>query len=279
MSIFSFFKKKQPEFQYNPLEVTADASENILISQPHNDLEFVDSSNAIYATVPIQLAKDVPIVTRNIVESQGKKFTFPLCPGMWDYSRMGYIMSAWTDFKIKANKAGVAFVVGGANRSSIFPPPFKMGTDISDGLFKFEGVVENVYNFQSPWRIFANTKNISCLLLPAYFHTDPEILENLYIYPGVVDYDRFRVVNMIASVKKKSTIHIKAGEPLLHIIPLFNDKIVCGYGPPTPEQEAELRYDPTMHTNHFYRKKMQPRKKDSDFALQNPQENKEEQSE
>lgn len=276
MSIFSFFKKKPKfEFQYDPNETVSDEQQsNSFVSTPQNDLDFVDISNTIYATVPIRLAKDVPIVSREILESQGKKFTFPLCPGMWDLSRMGYIMSAWTDFKIKANKAGVVFVVGGGGKTAPFPPPYAMGTDITDGLIRYDGVSPNVYNFQSPWRIFANTKNISCMLLPAWFHMDPEILENLYIHPGVVDYDRFRVVNIIASIKKKCTIHIKAGEPLLHIIPMFNEKIVCGYGPPTSEQEAEIRYDPTMHTNHFYRKKMQTKKEG--FDLQTPEETKQE---
>ena len=267
MSIFSFFKRKPKfEFQYDPNESISEEYNNSFVSAKENDLEFVDASNTIYATIPFRLAKDVPVVSRDILESQGKKFTFPICPGMWDLARMGYLMSAWTDFKIKANKAGVAFLVGGNGKDTPFPPPMPMGTDISDGLIKFDGVPENVYNFQSPWRVFSKTKNISCILLPAWFHTNPEILENLHIYPGVVDYDKFRAINVIASVKRKCTIHIKAGEPLLHVIPMFNERIVCGYGPPTPEQEAEVRYDPNMHTSHFYRKKMQVKK---EFGLQN----------
>lgn len=268
MSIFSFFKKK-PQFQYNPNDINhVEANDyNSISSVKLNDLEFVDTSNSIYATVPISLAKDVPVVSRNYVEKLGKKFTFPICPGMWDYARMGYIMHAWTDFHIKANKAGIVFVTGGNGRSAPFAAPFPMGTDVSEGLLEFNGVPINVYNFYSPWKVFSNTKNISCLTLPAWFHTNPKILENLHIYSGVVDYDRFRPMNVIASIKNKCTIHIKAGEPLMHIIPFFNEKISCGYGPPKPEQEAECRYDPTVHTSHYYRKKHQT-KKDSNYKLQ-----------
>ena len=89
---------------------------------------------------------------------------------------------------------------------------------------------------------------------------NPQILDKLYFYPGVVDYDKFRTINPIVSVTKKCQLTIPVGEPLLHVIPLFNDKIVCGYGPPTPEQQGELVYDPTVHTNHFYRKKYQVKK-------------------
>lgn len=272
MSIFSFFRKKQ-QFQYNPNEAVQEVVESAEYSSMNvNDLEFVDTSNSIFATVPIQLAKDVPVVTRKIVEDKGNKFTFPLCPGMWDFSRMGYILPAWTDFHIKSNKAGVAVVVGGGGKPTPFMTPFSMDTSISDGLIEYKGVSDNVYNFASPWRVFSNTKNISCLLLPAWYHTKKEILDNLYFYPGVVDYDRFRALNVIVSVMNKCTLTIKAGEPLLHIIPFFNERIVCGYGPPTPAQSAETNYDPVTHTNHFYRKKQQVKK---DYKLNEPENNEE----
>lgn len=272
MSIFSFFKKKQ-EFQYNPNDTVQELVESTRYTSNNlNDLEFVDITNSIFATVPIQLAKDVPVSTREVVEKKGNKFTFPLCPGMWDYARMGYILPAWTDMHIKANKAGAAIVLGGGGKTTPFSNPYAMDPSIAEGLVSYNGVLENVYNFASPWRVFSNTKNISCLLLPAWFHARKEILDNIYFYPGVVDYDRFRAMNVIVSIMNKCTLTIKAGEPLLHIIPMYNEKIVCGYGPPTPAQTAESKYDPTVHTNHFYRKKQQVKK---DYKLNEPENNEE----
>lgn len=272
MSIFSFFRKKKIEFQYDPSEYQS--QDGIIESSSHssaqvNDLEFVDTTNSIFATVPIQLAKDVPVVSREILEKQGKKFTLPLCPGMWDYARMGYILPAWTDFHIKGNKAGVAIVLGGAGRGTPFRQPHPMDTQIGGGLFKFEGVEENAFNFASPWKVFSKTKNISCLLLPAWFHSKTEMLENMYVYPGIVDYDRFRTINLIAAIRKKCSFTIRAGDPLLHVIPMFNEKIVCGYGPPTPEQAAESNYDPVVHVSQYYRKKLQVKK---EYGLSAPAE-------
>mgnify|MGYP006286359427 CR=1 FL=1 len=275
MSIFSFFRKK-PQFQYNPNEVVEEVVESTQYSSSKsNDLEFVDLTNTIFATVPIQLAKDVPISSRELIEKKGNKFTFPLCPGMWDFARMGYILPAWTDFHIKANKAGVAIVLGGGGKTTPFLSPFQMDTSISDEFVEYNGVSDNVYNFASPWRVFSNTKNISCLLLPAWYHARKEILDNMYFYPGVVDYDRFRALNVIVSVMNKCTLHIKAGEPLLHIIPFFNERIVCGYGPPTPAQAAESNYDPVTHTSHFYRKKHQVKKDYKLEEIESQEENKE----
>jgi len=276
MSIFSFFTKKKPEFQYDPTQGASDGEvieSTSISSRGINDLEFVDLTNTIFATIPIQLAKDVPVASREIVEKRNKKFTFPLCPGMWDYARIGYILPAWTDFHIKANKAGVAIVVGGGGKTTPFRDPYPMDTQIGEGFFQFENVAENAYNFSSPWKVFSNTKNISCLLLPAWYHAKPEMLENMYIYPGIVDYDKFRTINVIAAVKKKCTFTIKAGDPFLHVIPIFNERITCGYGPPSPEQLAEGSYDPMIHTSQFYRKKYQVKK---DYQL-NESETEEEQ--
>lgn len=269
MSLFSFFKKKKIEFQY---ESQGQTVQNNNANKIVNDLEFVDISKSIFATIPVQLAKDVDVHSRKVLEDKNQKFTFPLCPGIWDYSRMGYIIPAWTDIHIKANKAGSVILIGGNNKPTPFTNPYVMETHLMDGLFKFEGTPANAWNLPSPWRIFTNKKNISALVIPAVFHSKPEILENLYIVPGVVDYDNFHVVNFIFSIRKKCQFTIKAGEPLLHFIPFLNSDIICGYGPPTQEQEAASLYDPVVHENHFYRKKQQIKKS---FELNELQDNKE----
>lgn len=255
MSWFSFLKKRKIEFQYESQNNTT--QNNAL---PANDLEFIDASKSIFATIPIRLAKDVDVYSRKILEERNQKFTFPLCPGIWDYSRMGYIIPAWTDIQIKANKAGCVVKIGGNNKSTPFTEPQIMDTTILDGMFRFENTPANAWNVPSPWKIFTNKKNISAFVIPAIYHTNPEILDNLYIVPGIVDYDDFHIVNFIFAVKKKCQIKIKAGEPLLHFIPFVNSDIVCGYGPPNPEQEAKSFYDPVVHETHFYRKKQQIKK-------------------
>jgi len=257
MSWFSFFKRNKTTFQHDSQQNHEDV---VMSSAPVNDLEFVDISKTIFATNPVQLAKDVDVYSRSIVEAKGKKFTFPLCPGIWDYSRMGYIIPAWTDIRIKANKAGSIVLIGGNNKSTPFSNPYPMDFNIIDGYVNFNGTIPNAWNIPSPWKIFTKRKNISALLLPAFYHSSPEIFENLYIVPGVVDYDSFHVMNFICAIKNKCELTIRAGEPLLHFIPFVNSDIVCGYGPTSPEQEAECNYDPVVHQKQFYRKKQQIKK-------------------
>jgi hypothetical protein len=270
MSIFDFFKRKKyneydnESFLEQEIDLITSGSDTIEEESSGTDLEFIDASGLLYANLPIQLAKDVPVSSKNAVESTNKKFTFPLCPGMFDYSQVGYIMPAWVDFHIIANKAGVRAYAGGVNknkRGAHFKDPAFMGPDIVEGLFKLQDDIPlQPLNFNSPWKIFSKKKSISALMLPAFYHTSAEILENLYIYPGIVDYDKFHTANVICAVKRKCNFVIKAGEPLLHIIPFINSDITCGYGPATEEQKSQIDYDPKIYQNQYYRKHHQIKK-------------------
>lgn len=272
MKLFNFFKKT---LNNSVSELDADlqseidsiSNTGVIRSENNkNQLEFVDSSKLVFASLPIQLAKDVPVNSKKMHDDNDEKFRFPICPGTFDYSRLGYILPSWSDFHIKVNKAGCRIVVGG-NRKSPFKPAHPMDPSIVKGLFKLhDGINLQPYNLNSPWNIFCNDKDISALLVPAWYHSDPEFLDNFYIYPGIVDYGTFHVMNVIFSPRRKCEYTIKAGDPLLHIIPFYNKPIVCGYGPPTIEQESLLKYDHTFHENNFYRKNHMVKK---NFKLNN----------
>lgn len=254
MSILGWFKKRSVESEIEQ-EIDEIVGNKIKPTLNKKQLEFIDTSELLFATLPIQLAKDVPINSRKVVEGAGNKFTFPYCPGMFDYSRMGYILPAWADFKFKANKAGVVALTGDKKRGSTFKSPFPMESHIVEGLFKlYDGIPLKPFNMNSPWKVFCHDKDISALLLPAWYHADPEFLDNFYVYPGVVDYQSFHTMNVILAAKRKCQYTIKAGDPLLQIIPFYNKNIICGYGPPTLEQKSQAAYDPKMHENQFYRK-------------------------
>lgn len=269
MSIFNFFRKKKYEDEFNnETEINKVSNQQVIELEKTTQLEFIDSSELVFDSLPITMAKDVPVNSRKIVEDKGEKFVFPLCPGMFDYSKLGYILPAWSDFHFKANKAGVVGIIGGNNKTSPFREPSKMNKDIVEGLFKIEDNIPLVpFNLNSPWKVFSYDKNISALLLPAWFHSDPELLDKFYIYPGIVDYDTFHVMNVILAARKKCEYTIKAGDPLLHIIPIYNKDIRCGYGPPTIEQKSKINYDPKIHETQFYRKNHNAKK---NYKLEEP---------
>jgi len=229
VKLFNFLKKKTPEF------------------------EFIDVSRQTYHRLPVQRAQDVtPKSKANQIEKYGV-FKFPHCPGIIDYSRLGYIIPAWVDMKIFANKAGVIGEIGSAIRGDRgFRPPINMDASIVDGFFTPEdGVPLTVIKFECPWYI-RTSKNISALCLPPLYHAT--WLDDLHLWSGSVDYEKFSVTNFICSPKRKCNVHIKAGEPLLHIIPFYGKDIVAGYGPGTDAQVDYTKNEAYGDTPQFYRK-------------------------
>jgi hypothetical protein len=229
------------------------------------DFKFAEvSDGVVYPHYPPILAKDL----KPLKEHQEKKYgeyKFPGCPGMHDYARLGYIIPAWSNLHIKANKAGFIGIAGSLGEESqrrgtnIKQPQF-MDNTIVDGLFELkDGVSPQILNFPAPWKIHS-TKNISCLVLPAFYHSN--FLDDLYVYPGVVDYKGFVTINFICAPKRPCEVKITAGDPLLHVIPFITNKdIVAAYGPATKEEEDHGKVLKWYHETNFYRRYYMIRKK------------------
>lgn len=244
--------KDEQETLVNSLEKESERS----VRKNVNQLEFIDSSKLVFSSIPIRLAKDVPVNIISAAQKKGMKSDFPICPGMFDYSRLGYILCAWEDIHFKVNKAGVVTITGTSKRPSRFKDkPVSMDPSPIEGIFTpQDGIPISPVNLNSPWKVFSYDDTISALSLPAIYHSSPEFLENFFVFPGIVDYKSFHVLNVILAPKRKMEYTILAGDPLLHIIPFYNRDIVCGYGPPNIEQESLINYDPTINRKNFYRK-------------------------
>lgn len=228
-------------------------------SEHEHDIEFVDYTRHAYVYHPIEMAKNVPShFAQHQIEKYGS-LKFVHCPGMTDYKNYGYIITAWDDIHIMANKSGSISHVG--STSSMRPSPFfqpkPMSTDVGDGIFKPDGVPYEVIHIGSPWKIMVNNKDVSVFAMPAFFHSN--FLDDLYVYPGIVDYGNFCDINFIFSPKRECNITIKAGTPLLHVIPFNPQQINAGYGPPTQFQvDKSESYISTA--KQFYRKLVQHNK-------------------
>ena len=224
------------------------------------DIEFVDVKRITYQTFPIQLAKDVKTATFDIQKQKHGKHSFAHCPGMINYAELGYIIPAWVDIHILANKAGVAHYIGSGHRGEKgYDSARDMDPTFLDGIVNLEDdIPAKALLFPSPWGIFSK-ENISALLLPAVYHST--FLDDLYVVPGVVDYHKFHTANFICMPKRRCEIHIKAGDPLLHVIPMWNKDMKAGYGPGEDSQvDLHLNQIPTQE-KQYYRKYMQLKKK------------------
>jgi hypothetical protein len=172
---------------------------------------------------------------------------------------MGYIIPAWADMHILANKAGVSHYVGSEKRGSPFAAGRTMDASIIDGVLDPEDEVPlTVLHFGSPWNIFA-AKGVSALIMPAVYHSD--FLDDLMILPGVVDYDKFHTVNMICTPRRACDVRIHAGDPLLHVIPLRTADIKGGFGPANIEQQGMIGNQIYTGGSQIYRKMYQAVKK------------------
>lgn len=217
------------------------------------DLEFVDTSRTAYQTYPVMRAADVKPVTFEHQKTKYHKHLMPHCPGMIQYAEMGYIIPAWVDIHIKANKAGVAHYIGSSDRGTRnYLPGRAMDPNIIDGIFEPEdGVPLTALNFGSPWGIFAKG-DVTALLLPAQYHST--FLDDLLVLPGSVDYKKFHTSNFICVPKRECEVHIKAGDPLLHVIPFWNKEFNAGFGPGTDVQIDKWNNEIPGDDKQYYRR-------------------------
>jgi hypothetical protein len=223
------------------------------------DIEFVDKSRLAYVNIPIQRAQDVKPKYIEIQKQKHGHFAFSLCPGMFDLYKAGYIIPAWCDIHIKANKAGVVTILGGTRGRVQFEQPRFMNESFIDGMLEpQDGVPLKAVHVGAPWSIFT-PKNISAWLGPATYHST--FLDDIQVWPGIVDYKNFHTANFIFSPKRACEVLIKAGDPLIHVIPFLNHEMNASYGPGTEEQiDANKNQMISQSETQTYRKNLMTKK-------------------
>lgn len=219
------------------------------------DIEFIDTTHNAFARFPIMRASEVKPLCYEKQKEKFGKVKFPNCPGMIDYARMGYIIPAWADIHILANKAGVSFRLGCKSRGSKFAQGKLMDSSIIEGVMDVEDDVPlTPLHFAAPWSVFAK-EGVSALVMPAIYHSD--FLDDLMVLPGVVDYGKFHAINFICVQRKACKIKIPAGSPLMHVIPVYATDIKANYGPANIEQMSLAATQMYTGEEQAYRKLFQ----------------------
>jgi len=223
------------------------------------DIEFVDSTHKAFIRSPVMRASDVQPRCYAPQKEKLGKVRFPQCPSMIDYARMGYIIPAWADIHILANKAGVSYRVGSEKRGSPFAAGRAMDSSIIEGVLDPEDDVPlTALHCGAPWSIFA-AKGISAIVMPAIYHSN--FLDDLMILPGAVDYDKFNTVAMICAPRRACDVRIHVGDPLLHVIPFRTEDIKGGFGPASIDQHGVIGNQMYTGDSQIYRKMYQTVKK------------------
>lgn len=223
------------------------------------DIEFVDKSRQAYTNFPVLRAKDIRPISFEHQKRKYGKHVFAHCPGTQDLAEMGYIIPAWVDIHIMANKAGVSYFIGSKERGDRgFAQGRLMDPKVIDGIFPVHDVPLQPIAFGAPWSIHTG-KQISGIVQAAVFHSN--FLDDLHVVPGIVDYKQFHTLNFICVPKRECEVHIKAGDPLLQIIPFWNKPMVGGYGPGTDEQLDATKNNMPGDDPQYYRRYYQYAKK------------------
>lgn len=221
-----------------------------------------DITNTIIHQWPIEPASKVEYVGKGAQAKSTKKLAH--CPGMHDYSNVGWIMRAWDDIHIFCSESSSMAYYGDPkilmekNRGEgplphpsqcpHLKPANAMDGRIIDG---YEGR-DNTFiplHCTSPWRMEGD---ISLICYPPVYHSD--ISQYIDIFPGIVDYsDKFHAINFIFSPRKQGTYVIKAGTPILHLIPIQKGSFTCDVQRSKPGDLESLNALPGR-INQFYRK-------------------------
>lgn len=186
------------------------------------------------------------------------KDRFHNCPGMTDLMHAGYIIPAFTDLHLKCNSAGT--VLKTLNRPSV-----EMGIQLEPmsqklvaGVHTPTDIAFQPFKIQLPWAIFAR-KGYSAYVLPATFHSP--FLDDIYVYPGIVDYDGFTTINFIFSMKRACEVEIPAGTPLLQVLPYKRETYSADVAAANPDEMAYYQGGFPTRVRSAYRKFFHKRKR------------------
>lgn len=189
------------------------------------------------------------------LKKQGEKKLYS-CPGMHDYLTAGYIITAHTDIHIKANMAGVVVRLRATPARMEDPTAFDFA--FVDGMVAIEGAKKHAAKVPLPWSVVCKP-GYSGYLLPALMHAD--YLDKLFVYPGVVDFDKFHTINFVFSPLKECEFVIYAGTPLLHVIPFKRETMTAECDKATERESDEHIFNYPSRFKQYYRKWLHSRKR------------------
>lgn len=208
------------------------------MSMAKNEVVFNDMWGTVWGAWPIVPAKGYKAPYEAFQRDKYNRVKLVECPGMVDYQNQGWIMTAWSDIHVHFDGENTLMYYG-TEKGETWPKAveakeipegcpygkdFKpmqanaMGPEIADGVStnSYNGKPLVPMHITSPWAVIA--PGVSLMAMPPFYHSN--IFDDFFIYPGIIDYNgSFSTLNVIIGVRKPGEYIIKAGTPLLHLIP------------------------------------------------------------
>jgi len=196
-----------------------------------NELLYGNDLKAICDVYPIVPAKKIEkswwktmkthydmVLSRTRKDFKTTTQTIKYCPGIVDFTNYGYIVPAWQDFQFWVNDNGNIEWHVPANMSNTNNILVHRREQV-DTCSILDNSANCILKLVSPWLI--NTpKGTSLIFCKPFYHYSNEF----DVCPGVLDSDINRNPNkainpMIRFNVRNKVIHIKAGQPLIQLIP------------------------------------------------------------
>lgn len=201
-----------------------------------------------------------PVVTGSRIrpkwrEDQTGEKKFHDCPGMLDYANSGYLITAHTDIRIVANKVGdvievKAVAVNPEEEYRLRPQKFDF--EMVDGLAPIGDDVKPLANkIHVPWAVMF-PPGYSAYVLAPFMHVD--WLDKIFVYPGVVHFDKYHTLNLVFSAIKECDFVIAAGTPILHVLPFKREAFSAVCDKATTEERDEQLFNIPSRVARYYRR-------------------------
>lgn len=184
--------------------------------------------------------------------------TVKRCVPVLDAASNGYYIPAWCDFAVsvaymeneETSKRELALRITPASHLNMFEdepigghPWEQVGNDCPIQSYDLGKILRK---FQSPW-VIETSKGWSCL-----FKSPPHHYSNIRIMEGVVDTDTYhRMVNFpfFWDGNKEGEFLIKAGTPLIHVIPFKREAVELQFD---TWDETQMAKDQLLHGTMFH---------------------------
>lgn len=199
------------------------------------DLFCYTNNKTAYEYFPISKArdfipqwwKDLPINTPNpgceneIQSDSNQALTMKRCPGIIEYYKKGFMLPLWSDVEFINNNKNISFSMA----SPVGESRFEFHSPIQKGEFLSNDIWEHI-KIISPW-VFETSENVDFLYLQPHWNLN-ELNKDILIPNGHIDFyiNHATEIQLFFNKKTSDTVTaIKAGMPMIHLIPLTDKKI------------------------------------------------------
>jgi len=196
-------------------------------------IEFFSTIPGVAEAFPIIEAKDfkpewTKSAIKDLVDKKSKstdndtgRFThLAYCPGIFDLFKTGYIVPMWYDINIKTEKDTPGFSWTVADKAFHTLSDMKFVDTHNDRMTNFipkrKGTIDNIVKINTPWNVIV-PDGLKLLCLPINYPDNFDYESTT----GILDPSQSSEINIQMSWNVKDGERlIKAGTPLMHIIPL-----------------------------------------------------------